>query len=221
MTTVAEDLVLLLLDPESGRSVVDSMSLDLAIGGALLLDLSIRERVTADGEGATARLAVVDGAPTGDALLDDALARLAGTPVQAQKAVERLARRTRGPVFDRLVERGLVRRDRSRLLGLLPVTIWPAADGGPAKELRGRVAAVLRDGAGPDRRLVLLISLLHAVKAEHKIVSGSRREVRARADEVAEGDWAGPAVRKAVRSVQIGVVVAVSAAAGAGSAGNS
>jgi hypothetical protein len=221
VTTIAEDLVLLLLDPDSGRSAVDSTSLDRAIGGALLLDLSARGRVTAEGGSAKARLAVADATPTGDALLDDALARLAGAPMKAQKAVEKLARRTRGPVFDRLVERGLVQRERSRVLGLIPVTTWPAADAGPAKELRGRVAAVLREGEQPDQHLALLISLLHAVKAEHKVVEGQRRELRARAEEVAQGDWAGPAVRQAVRSVQIGVAVAVSAAAGAGSAGNS
>ena len=89
--TLAEDLVLLLLDPGSGRAVVDSTSLDRAIGGALLLDLAARERITADGDGARARLSVAGAAPTGDPLLDGALARL-DRPLRAQKAVERLAR---------------------------------------------------------------------------------------------------------------------------------
>ncbi|TWF79275.1 Golgi phosphoprotein 3 GPP34 [Pseudonocardia hierapolitana] len=66
---LTEDLVLLLLNPETGRAVVDSTSLDRAIGGALLLDLVTRERITADGDGARARLTVADAAPTGDALL--------------------------------------------------------------------------------------------------------------------------------------------------------
>ncbi len=117
--TLTEELVLVLLNPATGRAVVDGTSLDRAIGGALLLDLATRERITADGDGARASLAVVDAAPTGDALLDAALARL-DKPLKAQKAVERLARGTRTPVLERLVERGLVRRERSRLLGVLP-----------------------------------------------------------------------------------------------------
>jgi hypothetical protein len=197
MATITEDLVLLMLDPETGRALVDSTSFDRAIGGALLLDLATRERLTADGAGAKARLRVSDAAPTGDALLDDALSRLAGSELRAQKAVERLARRTRTPVLERLVERGLVRRERTRLLGLLPVTAWPSANPGPRKELRGQVAAVLCDAARPDQHVALLISLVHAVKAEHKIVDGLRRQLRARAAEVAAGDWAGEAVRKA------------------------
>jgi hypothetical protein len=216
--TITEDLVLLLLDPRTGRSVVDSTSLDRAIGGALLLDLSTRERLHADGEGAKARLTVADPAPTGDALLDEALARLAGKPVRAQKAVERLAKRVRMPVLERLVQRGLVRREKSSLFGLFPVTTWPPVDPAPRAQLHERVAAVLRDGAKPDKHVALLISLLHAVKAEHKIVDANRRELRARAKEVAAGDWAGPAVLKAVQAVQASVMAAMMAATAAGSA---
>lgn len=212
--TLAEDLVLLLLDPGTGRAVVDGTSLDRVIGGALLLDLAARERVTADGGGSRARLSVVDATPMGDPLLDTALARL-DKPLRAQKAVERLARGTRTPVLERLAEEGLVRREQSRLLGLFPITTW--TPGPAAAELRGCVAAVLRDGSRPDRHLALLISLVHAVKAEHKVVEGQRRQLRARAAEVAEGEWAGQAVRKAVQAVHASVMAAVAASSAAAS----
>lgn len=212
---LAEDLVLLLLDPGSGRAVVDSTSLDRAIGGALLLDLATRGRVTADGDGARATLSRVDANPTGEALLDIALARI-DKPLRAQRAVERLARGgTRAAVLEHLAERGLVRHERSRLLGLLPVSTWTPTDA--ATELRGRVAAVLLDGARPDQHLAMLISLVHAVKAEHKVVDGPRRQLRARAAEVATGDWAGQAVRKAIQAVQASVVAAVVASSVAAS----
>jgi hypothetical protein len=215
---LSEELALVLLSPATGRAVVDGTSFDRAIGGALLLDLATRERITADGDGARARLSVVDATPTGDALLDTALARLA-KPLKAQKAVERLARGTRTLVLERLAEEGVVRRERSRLLGVLPVTTWTPGDS--ANELRGRLADVLRDGAQPDQHLALLISLVHAVKAEHKVVDGPRRQLRARAAEVAEGEWAGQAVRKAVQAVQSSVAAAIAVSAAAGSSGSS
>jgi hypothetical protein len=215
--TLTDDLTLVLLSPDTGRAVVDGTSLDRAIGGALLLDLATRERITADGDGAKARLSAVDASPTGDAVLDMALARF-DKPLRAQKAVERLARGTRTPVLERLAAQGLVRRERPRLLGVLPITTWTPGDA--AKELRGRVAAVLLDEARPDHHLALLISLVHAVKAEHKIVDGSRRQLRARAAEVAEGEWAGQAVRKAVQAVQASVAAAVAVSAGAASSGS-
>ena len=57
--------------------------------------------------------------------------------------------------------------------------------------------------------MALLISLVHAVKAEHKVVEGQRKQLRARAAEVADGEWAGQAVRKAVEAVQASVMAAV------------
>lgn len=218
MTTITEDLVLLLLNPQTGRSVVDSMSLDRGIGGALLLDLATRERISADGDGAGTRIGVSDPTSTGDALLDVALGRLAGKSLRAQNAVERLARHMRMPVLERLEERGLVRREKARVLGLFPATTWPPVDPTPRAALHRRVEAVLKDGETPDQHVALLISLLHALQAEHKVVDGRRRELHARAKEVAAGDWAGPAVRKAVRAAQASVVVAVTAATSAGAA---
>ncbi|MHA6616712.1 GOLPH3/VPS74 family protein [Pseudonocardia sp. DLS-67] len=212
--TLTEDLVLLLLDPATGRAVVDGTSLDRVIGGALLLDLATGGRVRTDGSGSKARLSAVAAPPTGDPVLDGALARL-DKPLRAQKAVERLARGTRRPVLERLAGRGLVRRERSRLLGIFPTTTW--TPGPAAAELRGRVAAVLRDGARPDQHVAMLISLVHAVKAEHKVVDGPRRQLRARAAEVAEGEWAGQAVRKAVQAVQASVAAAVAASTAAAS----
>jgi hypothetical protein len=67
-----------------------------------------------------------------------------------------------------------------------------------------------------------LISLVHAVKAEHKVVDGPRRQLRARAAEVADGEWAGRAVHKAVEAVQASVAAAVAVSAAAdGSSGGS
>lgn len=224
-TTITEDLVLLLLNPTTGRAIVDGTSLDHSIGGALLLDLSTHGRVTADGAGARVRLTVAGAAPTGDSLLDAALARLTGRPRNAQRAVERA--RPQGS-----------RAGARAAGGAWPGAAPPRADAradpddhlacvrrAPREELRCRVAAVLLDGGQPDQHVACLISLLHAVKAEHRVVDGPRRQLRPRAEEVTRGDWAGPAVRKAVQAVQavqssVATAVAVSAAA-AGSAGSS
>ena len=55
----------------------------------------------------------------------------------------------------------------------------------------------------PDVRSAALIALLHALKCEHKIVDLrhchlSRRQLRARAGQIAAGDWAAEAVRKVI-----------------------
>ncbi len=218
--TIAEDLVLMLLDPANGRPVVTGTTLERAIGGALLLDLAVAGRLTADGDDAKALLVVRDPSPTGDPILDEALGRLAGPSLRARHAVERLARRMRDSLLDRLVERGAVVRSRLRLAKVFPVTVWQPTLDGPGPRLRGRLTAVLVDGQRPDPHLAAVIALIHALKVENRVVVGQRRQLRARAEEISMGDSSGGAGR-AVRDVQASVAAAVAVAAAVGSSGAS
>jgi len=77
---------------------------------------------------------------------------------------------------------------------------------------------VLTGTGEPDERTAALVSLLYAVKAEHKVVDGTRRELRARAKQIAEGEWAGSAVSQAVQAVRATITAAVVASTSAGSA---
>jgi hypothetical protein len=70
----------------------------------------------------------------------------------------------------------------------------------------------------PDARTAALIALVHALRCEHKIVDPRqyglpKRELRARAEQIAKGNWASEAVRKAIDEMIAAVVAATSAAA--------
>jgi hypothetical protein len=108
-----------------------------------------------------------------------------------------------------------------RILGLIPTTTWRFTKPEPRARLQSAVASVLTGKGEPDERVAALVSLLYAVKAEHKVVDGPRRELRARAKEIAEGEWAGSAVSQAVRAVQATVTAAIVASTAAGSAASS
>lgn len=214
MTLIAEDLLLLLLKDDSGRPMVDSTRLDRVLAGGLLLELALAGQVTPAAEGESVkkgRLTVRDAAPTGDELLDRTLRRLAdGKPVKPEKAVEQLAKGLRSELLSRLAGRGYLREERGRALGLFPTRSWPAMDTAYESGLRAELAAVLLGGAAPAQRTAALISLLSAVDAAAKVVTTSdRRAVKGRAKEIATGEWAGAAVKKAVDSVNAAVVVSV------------
>ena len=77
---IAEDLLLLLTDDKSGKHVVDKQALDLALGGATLVELVDRGQVGIAGQGEqvkSGRVVVRDRSRTGDAVLDEALRRCA------------------------------------------------------------------------------------------------------------------------------------------------
>ncbi len=67
----------------------------------------------------------------------------------------------RQPVLDRLARRGLIIRETRKILGVPPVTRWPAADS-RAEAPRDRVTAVLDGDADPDARTAGIIALVSA-----------------------------------------------------------
>lgn len=62
------------------------------------------------------------------------------------------------------------------------------------------------------RRTGCLITLLHATGAITKVVDGDESQVKARAKEVAESDWASEAVKKAISNADLMMIGTVAAA---------
>src|SRR5258707_11926740 len=90
MLSFVEEITLLLLDDTQGRFVDLPLSAsDVVVAGAALMDLALVNRIDSD----LKQLTVVDTKPTGDDILDDALARVAqpGQELTVSAAVEGLA----------------------------------------------------------------------------------------------------------------------------------
>lgn len=163
--SLAEEITLLSLDDETGRSVGRAgMAPDRALAGALLMQLALAGRLDTDRD----RLILVDAAPTSDAALDAALARLAapGAPTDARGAIPLLARdaaAARAVILDRLVARGVLKRVDERLLWILPDRRYPKAPGrAEVTEARARLRALLLEGEIPDPHDALLLGLARA-----------------------------------------------------------
>jgi hypothetical protein len=163
--SLAEEAVLLSLDDATGRPVGRAgMAPDLALAGALLMDLALAGRVDTDRD----RLIVVDPAPTGDAVRDAALARLAApdAPDDARGAIMLLARdaaAAREALLDRLVAAGILRRVEGRVLWVFADRRYPKAAGhAEAADARARLRAMLLAEELPEPRDALLLGLARA-----------------------------------------------------------
>lgn len=189
---VAEKLLLVLTDEKTGR--VRGQFADQALAGALLMDLSFRGRIRVTEKGERGhrpnRVVVVDDAPTDDALLDAALARLAGDDRRLQSSIRRLQRHVRTPLRERLARVG----------------------GTAAKqELLGTLRGVLREGAEPDADTAALIGALAALGRlpgilGERLTREQKRAVRDRATELRQQNWAADAAYRSIVATRTAMI---------------
>jgi hypothetical protein len=226
---LAEDLLLLLTDDDTGRLVADGAQVDIALGGARLVELTLLGRVdiTGEDEGRKGRLVVRSSEPLEDPLLQDALdtcVRHEGK--KPQSVVGPLGKKLREELYRRLTDNGVLRAEQGRVLGIFPTKRWPAADAAHERQVRAALEQALLTGLPPEPRTAALVSLLRALRTLHKVVPPkhhglSRRDLDRRAKEIGEGDWGSAAVRKAVDAMVAATTAAVTAAVSAGAASGS
>lgn len=226
---IAEDLLLLLTDDDTGKLQVDGTALDHGLAGAVLLELALARAVAvaeADDDVKRGRLVRGSGA-SGDAVLDEALTRLQRkVGKRPQDAVQSLTKGLRRTLYDRLAQRGIVRAEEDKVLGLFPRTRWPAVDSAQERHTQGQIYDALVHGVGADDRTSALIALLSAVDAVTKVVAPqdaaiSKQELKSRAKTIASASWASQAVRKSIEAVHASVAAAVVAAGAASTVSSS
>lgn len=204
--TLAEEVMLLSLDDDTGAGR-QKEGAAWALAGGALVELVLAGRLEVGDE----RLEVVDGSPLGVPHLDGALAAVGdeGTSLKTRTGLERVRKGIADATTHALVERGLLREERKKVLGLFPVTRYPEADGAPEEALRRRLAAVVLEGADPDERTAALVALLHGARLRALAFPGEDgRAVEQRMKHIAEGQWVQPAVRRALDEAQA-VIAAV------------
>ena len=217
MALIAEDLVLLLLDDDTGE-LRGSSQIQVALGGAVLSELAIAGRVEVEdkrGFWQTAKVRPLLGPPD-HPLLAEAHATISEKERSAQDLVNRLGKGLKDRITGELVARGVLREEKDRVLGLFPRTRWPAVDSSHEQEVRRDVDAALLQGQPPEPRTGALISLLHAVDQAHKVIPHegmSNGEVKKRAKAIADGDWAAKGVTDAIAAANAAVTAAIAASA--------
>jgi plasmid stability protein len=216
---LAEEFALLGYD-DDGTPLTDGTHLDNGLGGALLLELALAGRVDVEDK----RVVVLDRSATGDALADEALTRIAeDKPRRPGHWVSKFAQDTRPRVLRTLVEDGVLRVERDRVLGVFPRTKYPAAADGPATaeaEARERMRTALLSEGTVDSRTAALCALVAATGLDRKVFADlDRRRVKARLKEIGEGAGAAGPVKKAIDEIQSAVLVAIIASTTAATAG--
>lgn len=215
---LAEDLLLLLFQPESG-AVAGEGTLYYILAGAVLADLGLGGHVrTGTGRLGGLTVEAVTDNPPSDQLLRASWEYVADKPRAVQTVLATSGPSLREPLLERLIDRGALRRRTGRPFGFLPVTVLEEADPTRRRMLLDEVRAVLVDGLEPAPRTAALAALLYGSgtlpQFDRDIPWTS--PVIMRAESLKEGNWgAGAAARAIARSVTSLIVSNVIVAAAA------
>ena len=215
MLTFAEEVMLLVLDDESGRiAPIGSYALNLTLAGAVLMDLALRSRIDADSD----KIAVIDPSPTGEEILDPTLALLAASPAShdARYWVEEVSgagEEIKEKALEHLVRRGILEVVDQKILWVFETRRYPMIDTREEQEVRQRILNVVLGEITPEPRDVVLICLADACSIFESILSLDQLErVAGRIADIRQLNLIGEAVATAVEQLRLQIALAIARA---------
>ena len=211
MLRIIEEILLLLIDTERGdiRASFSPRSRNIALSGAVLMDLALENRIDTDVEA----LVLLDPTPVGDELLDPVLSDIAQASDTHSTAfwIERTAERgdeLRQATIDRLIDRGILEAESNGLVFLSRLVSRarrypPDGPGQRTEEVQSRIMRQLFDDDVPDPRDIVIISLAAACGVFERILSREElADVSERIDLIARMELIGRTVATAVKRVE-------------------
>lgn len=207
--TLADDLILLLFQPDSG-TIAGETTLFYPLAGALLADLALQNKVTTTTSrgGATIVEPVAGQGPT-DEIFRSTWEYISAKPRGVQTVLAAVGPALRRPLLDRLVARGDLREEKKKALGIFETTALRDGGNGRRADLLNSVRSALVDGVEPTPRIAALAALLWKSGSlphfDPEIPWNSA--VISRAEELEHGNWGATAAGEAVTRTVTAIVV--------------
>lgn len=208
MALMVDDLLVVLLNPESGKAQCGiSFGWAPVLAGALLWELAVDGRISPAAHGEPYRpnsVVVRRSDPPADWLLartQDQIARGGASPVDS--VTEKVADNLPADMVSRLEHAGWLRKEEKKKLGMVTSTLYFSLYPEYVNGLRRACWSALVDRQPADVRTTGMVSLAHAVDSADKLCpDADAAAVKARAAEIASTDWwIGPGIRKAAANL--------------------
>jgi len=207
-----EEILLLALEDDAGttsgagfypKAMGGAVLAELAMTGAILISDDKHKKVTLGRRG-----------PLSDPILDECLTMIAEQK-KSKKAAEWVMKFSnlkdlKNRAARQLVEKGVLTEETDTVLRVFKRTIYPEVDGGPEKELRGRLEKAIFTGTpNMEARTVVIIALAQAAGMLNKVFPKKKlKERKKRLEQLTSGQLAGKATKEAVQAVQAAIMVA-------------
>ena len=164
--TLLEEFLLLALDDQTGElHPLPPSALNCAIAGAILMDLTLRNRIDND----LHDMFTVDPTPTDDDILDPVLQVMSLAPVLTPHPIAYWLRLLadegdsyREKALHRLEQRGIIRRQNFKILWVFGKRRYPLVDEQEVREVKLRILGVVLGNDTPAPHDVMLTGLAEA-----------------------------------------------------------
>ena len=212
MLRFAEEIMLLLLDDESGEFAhIPEWSLRYALAGAVLMDIALENRIDTDPK----KLTLLDPSPIGDDLLDPTLESITqSTDVHdISHWIEHTAENAysiRDKAMKRLITHGILESRDDRFLWVFRARRYPVIDGKAEREVKLRIMEVLFSDVIPDPRDIVIICLADACGIFRTLLSKQElRQAAGRIEQVRKLDLIGQAVSQVVWNIEASLALSM------------
>ena len=186
--TLAEELLLIILDDSSGKlfSSAKPYAIDIAIAASLIMDLTLNGRIDTDSE----KLFVISSESTGNPILDDTLAEIYAekTSLPTSAWLTRIGQKGENLIqliIKSLVDKGVLMSVEKRLLWVFKTRVYPPTSGIEEREVRARVMQLINSDEIPNPRDSLIVGLLQATGLiNHLLTPDELERLKVRIDSI-------------------------------------
>ena len=214
---IYQEAMLLALRADRGTTVRGAWATQ-AIGGGILADLLLSERIELEGK--RKLVTVTDDTPLGEPVLDSCLAQIATAKrrAAAQTWVSRMStRKVFHAAAARLCELGVLQMKSESVLLLFSQRVYPEIDPIPERAIVDRLRdAIFTDRDDIDAQTAVLVSLASATELlKAHFAKKELRSRKARIEQLKAGDAISEATAKVIQGIQAAVIVAATVPASA------
>jgi len=212
MLTLAEDIILLLLDDDTGKlASIDLMTLNYAMAGAVLMDLALRNKIDNDLES----LIVADSTPTGLQMLDTYLDKISSENKENNTRYWLTELSNYGEdivdsALNMLVEKKILKTEEKKILWVIGTRVYPMIDDKEEKEVKRRIIDLLMSDEIPTPQDVVLVSLMDTCSLFTMILSSKEVEkLSSRIEQIRKLDLIGQEVNKVLERLRSDIAEAM------------
>ena len=201
--TLIDQLTLLSLDDKTGSFIPDSTAFSYAIGGAVILELALEEKINIENK----RVKVIDSTPTNDKIVEEYFETIKSSTKERklQTWVERIgskAHKIKQSTIDKLIDDRILEKKEEKILWVFTIDKYPAQNSMPENRLRARLYDVIINKHNPTAKKVMLLNLIDACQLQKEVFGKENAKLfKQEIKKINEADHLSGEVSKSIKEI--------------------